>query len=36
MPDRIIHASEQFAVDLRAITANNACYATHLNLLSEE
>jgi len=33
MADRIVHAGEQFAVDLRAITPNNACYATHLNLM---
>src|SRR5437764_4677308 len=33
MADRIVHAGEQFAVDLRAITTNNACYATHLNLI---
>ena len=33
MADRVVHAGEQLAVDLRAITANNACYATHLNLM---
>ena len=33
MADCVVHAGEQFAVDLRAITTNNACYATHLNLM---
>src|SRR5437016_14471187 len=33
MADRVVHAGEQFAVYLRAITANNACYSTHLNLM---
>jgi len=29
MTNRIVHPGEQFAIDLRAVTANNACYATH-------
>ncbi|HMH45147.1 MAG TPA: hypothetical protein VK557_16775, partial [Pyrinomonadaceae bacterium] len=33
MANGIVHAGEQFAIDLRAITPNNACYATHLNRL---
>ena len=33
MADRVVHAGEQFAVDLRAITTNNAGYATHLKLM---
>ncbi len=30
MTDGIVHAREQVAVDRRAITTNDACYATHL------
>jgi hypothetical protein len=28
MTNRIVHPREQFTIDLRAVTANNACYAT--------
>jgi hypothetical protein len=30
MANSFVHPREQFAVDRRAVTPNDACYATHL------
>jgi hypothetical protein len=35
MMNRFVHARQQLAIDRRAITANNSCYATHLNSFTE-
>jgi hypothetical protein len=29
MLDRLVHTRQQVAINRRAITANDACYATH-------
>jgi hypothetical protein len=29
MTNRFVHAGQEIAINLRAITANDACYSTH-------